>query len=193
MKSMDEVNIYTPHTNTKWYEKLIKFNGGKAPTKYIPVRFIGNLFETRSHWVDQGKNRFPIPCFKYDYKTDKVDPNAECPGCLRGFALSVRYWINLIDRTTQTLCALEMSPALLTQLTQLKPLNGGVSITDPLLGRDVAIFFDNSGQFGKWMVQRMDSTPLTETEKALPLFDFEALFIQEKLDSVKKSLERKND
>lgn len=193
-KDLDDVK---PDREARWDAEFNKVDFPK--TTYYRHRLLGYVFVWGRHWVeskagDPTSKKFPRECT--NFCPDKEAPVLKngCPLCEIGMKVTKHYFINVIDRSRQEegvkdpIRALgPIPPTVMTEIVGLKQLNkdrnnkadgGPKNVTHPEFGCDVNFKYDDKAT-PKWGVS-IDTggrTPLTEAEKALKLYDFEAAFL----------------
>ena len=77
----------------------------KIPPKAKPVRPLGPVAVMAEHWIevegDRGRYRVGVPCPNFDPETEAPTLDRGCPACEAGYNLTMRYFVNIIDREAQ--------------------------------------------------------------------------------------------
>jgi hypothetical protein len=204
LKDFDDTN---PRTRDKNWKEDISVAELPKMDEWYPFRIVGGVFSYAQHWIEfvnKGgeKKRYPVDCANWDPDNESANKKGGCPACEVGLRPSVRYMMNVIDRTAQQrgdadpIRALDIPPTVMRQLLDLKKLNmvkgEAKSIAHPKLGCDIHLQKQRSKKRGgvEWQVQKGDRSPLTEEETSLEFISFDEHYQEPDVHKIREDLKR---
>lgn len=204
LKDFDDTN---PRTRDKNWKEDISVADLPKMDEWYPFRIVGGVFSYAQHWIEfvnKGgeKKRYPVDCANWDPDNETSSKKGGCPACEVGLRPSVRYMMNVIDRTSQgrgesdPIRALDVPPTVMRQLLDLKKLNmvkgEARSIAHPKLGCDIHLQKQRSKKRGgvEWQVQKGDRSPLSEEEMSLEFISFDEHWMEPDVHKIRDDLKR---
>ncbi len=204
LKDFDDTN---PRTRDKNWKEDISVAELPKMDEWYPFRIVGGVFSYAQHWIEfvnktGEKKRYPVDCANWDPDSESSSKKGGCPACEVGLRPSVRYMMNVIDRTAQNrgdadpIRALDVPPTVMRQLLDLKKLNmvkgEPKSIAHPKLGCDIHLQKQRSKKRGgvEWQVQKGDRSPLSEEETSLELISFDEFYQEPDIHKIREDLKR---
>ena len=204
LKDFDDTN---PRTRDKNWKEGIPVAELPKTDEWYPYRIVGGVFSYAQHWIEftnktGEKKRYPVDCANWDADTESSGKKGGCPACEAGLRPSVRYMMNVIDRSAQSrgdadpVRALDIPPTVMKQLIDLKKLNivkgEAKPINHPKFGCDVFLQKQRSKKRGgiEWQAQKGERGSLSEEEMALELISFDEHWLEPDVHKIREDLKR---
>jgi hypothetical protein len=162
--------------------EIVRLRIDKDTTK---VRIVGNVKPRYIRWVttNEGK-KHPLECLSFDSDTEEFvnarDPFREIDESVYAEKPQFAYVVNVIDRADGKLKLMDLKTTVYKQLIEYARDPDYGSPADPDNGYDITIKREKTGplpQNVKYSVMPSRSTvPLTENERALELYNLDAIY-----------------
>lgn len=196
----------TTSTTGRDWSQLKKPQSGGDRTEIVRVRLdkettrlriLGNVLPRYIRWVvtNEGK-KYPLECLSFDREREEFsgakDPFKEIPESVYAEKPQFAYVVNCIDRADGKLKLMDLKTTVFKQLVDYARDPDYGSPADPDNGYDITIRKEKTGplpQNVKYTVMpSRSSTPLTEKERELELYNLDTIFKRQTYEEQKEWL-----
>lgn len=179
MVAWDEAKGKQANTKGKDVKRLTL---GMGDTK---VRLVGNVLPRYCYWVvtKEGK-KMPVESLQYNRETETFDNNADDPfkeidPAIYSEKAQFAYVCNVLNRSSKEIELFDLKATIYGQIVDYAKNEEYGNPADPVTGYDITIKKEKTGPLPQNVkytcVPGRSSSPLTEEEKALELFDLSVL------------------
>ena len=166
-------------------------NGGK-------IRLVGNVLPRYVYWIvtNEGKKR-PIECISFDRESEsfngsRQDPMQEIDSSIYSEKPVFAYVCNAIDRSDGQVKLVDLKKTIYNSIIDLAKNPEYGNPAHPDSGYDVTIKKEKTGPLAQNVKYHVtpgrNSSPLTEEEKAMELFELDTIFKTQTYEEQKKWL-----
>ena len=178
-RSMDETPVFGQ--KQKWFDYVARWEWDEKGGFQL-ARLFGNVFMDFMHSIETKTGKFyPEFCHGWNVDTCEFYPDKKdrCPSCALEIKGQYRYFMNVIDVVAEEnkpnkpkpdwspIRFIDMSSTLFQRVKELKTVNKGYSVSDPLHGAIIQIKYNPSLDPGSQYAATMDTkdVPISEEQK----------------------------